>query len=228
MSSNDSGRQAVLGKIRSALATSDEPSRAKAVAARLAGIEPHLIPERVAGKAPDALKSLLRQFLEGQAATVMEVAKGDDVPAAISGYLRANNLPQRVRMGSDSYLAALPWAREAALTLEAGRAVASDEVGVVRATTAIAETGTLAMASGADNPVTLNFMPENAIVVLRTRDIVDAYENGFERVRERFGRGRMPRTVNFVSGPSRTGDIGGRLVMGAHGPRRLCVVLVDE
>jgi L-lactate dehydrogenase complex protein LldG len=36
----------------------------------------------------------------------------------------------------------------------------------------------------------------------------------------------MPRTVNFVSGPSRTADIGGQLVMGAHGPRRLCVILV--
>ena len=41
-------------------------------------------------------------------------------------------------------------------------------------------------------------------------------------------RGAMPRTVNLISGPSRTADIGGQLVMGAHGPRRLCVILVDE
>jgi L-lactate dehydrogenase complex protein LldG len=34
--------------------------------------------------------------------------------------------------------------------------------------------------------------------------------------------------LNFITGASRTGDIGGRIVMGAHGPRRLAVVLVDE
>jgi L-lactate dehydrogenase complex protein LldG len=38
----------------------------------------------------------------------------------------------------------------------------------------------------------------------------------------------MPRTVNFITGPSRTGDIKQRIQLGAHGPRRLHIVLVDE
>jgi L-lactate utilization protein LutC len=38
----------------------------------------------------------------------------------------------------------------------------------------------------------------------------------------------MPRTLNFISGPSRTADIGGKLVVGAHGPQRLCVIIVKS
>ncbi len=41
-----------------------------------------------------------------------------------------------------------------------------------------------------------------------------------------YGRHAMPRSLNFISGPSRTGDIGGRIVLGAHGPRRLAVIVV--
>jgi L-lactate dehydrogenase complex protein LldG len=76
--------------------------------------------------------------------------------------------------------------------------------------------------------VTLNFLPENQIVVIRARDIAGPYEDAFDRVRQLYGKGTMPRTVNMISGPSRTGDIGGRLVMGAHGPRQLCVIIVGD
>jgi L-lactate dehydrogenase complex protein LldG len=94
------------------------------------------------------------------------------------------------------------------------------------AAAAVAETGTLVLASGADNPVTITFLPETSIVVVGEEDLVGGYEGAWEKIRARFGKRAMPRTVNFVSGPSRTADIGGQLVMGAHGPRRLCVVLV--
>jgi L-lactate dehydrogenase complex protein LldG len=90
----------------------------------------------------------------------------------------------------------------------------------------IAETGTLMLASGPDNPVTVTFLPETSIVVLRRDDLVGPYEAAFGQIRARYGRGAMPRTVNLVSGPSRTADVGGRLVTGAHGPRRFCVVIV--
>jgi L-lactate dehydrogenase complex protein LldG len=44
-------------------------------------------------------------------------------------------------------------------------------------------------------------------------------------VRAKYGKGAMPRALNFISGASRTGDIGGRIVKGAHGPRSLCVIV---
>jgi L-lactate dehydrogenase complex protein LldG len=227
-------RAAILGRIRanlakggaSAAAGTTAGGQAAAVADRISSLEtPHLLPERVQKDAA-GLEALFKSHLRGQSATVIEVASEADVPAAVAGWLRQTNLPMRLRMGDDQRLGGLPWAKEPALTLEKGRAESTDEVGLSHAVAGVAETGTLVLASGPDNPVTVSFLPENHVVVLRAADIVGPYESAFDRIRRVFGRGAMPRTVNLISGPSRTGDIGGRLVMGAHGPRRMCVVVV--
>ena len=223
---NTAARAQLFAKLKSAL--KDGPP----VAARRANVEQriaqppaHPLPERVR-KSRDDLRTQFRGFLEGQSATVHEVTSAADVPAAVAAFLRSNNLPQTVRCGDDAFLASLPWVNEPALERTSGPAVATDQVGLSHALAAVAETGTLVMVSGADNPVTLNFVPETHIVVVEDKDLVGPYEEVWGRVRARFGKGQMSRTVNFISGPSRTADIGGKLVTGAHGPRRLCVLLV--
>lgn len=238
MSRDDSSaRGAILGRIRANLAkgtgrgadpagVATADAKAAEAAARLAQLEaPHLVPERVRKDAA-GLAALFKAHLRTQSATVIDVASEADVPAAVAGWLRSINLPMRLRAGEDARLAGIPWAKEPALAIERGRAVPTDEVGLSHAVAGVAETGTLVLASGPDNPVTVSFLPENHVVVVRAADIVGPYEGAFDRVRRLFGKGAMPRTVNMISGPSRTGDIGGRLVMGAHGPRRMCVVVV--
>jgi L-lactate dehydrogenase complex protein LldG len=79
--------------------------------------------------------------------------------------------------------------------------------------------------SGEATPTTLNFLPDTHVVVLRAGQVVASYEDGWDLLRE---RGALPRTVNFITGPSRTGDIEQRIELGAHGPRRLHVILVDD
>ena len=149
-----------------------------------------------------------------------------DVPTAIAIYLRDNNRPARIRMGADSRLAALPWSSAPGLEQLRGRALPDDEVSLSYAVAAAAETGTLVLASGPDNPVTLNYLPETHLVVLDAATLVGAYEDAFDIVRKRLGAGVMPRTLNLISGPSRTSDIGGKTVMGAHGPRHLAIFIV--
>ena len=223
---NQAARRAIFAKLTKALADGPPAAARRAnVEQRLAKPPAHPLPDRVR-KSRDDLRVQFCRFLEGQSAVVQEAASGADVPGAVAAFLRANNLPQTVRCGDDSFLASLPWDREPALKREMGPAVATDQVGLSHALAGIAETGTLAMVSGADNPVTLNFVPENHIIVLQDADLVGPYEDVWARIRARYGAGHLPRTVNFISGPSRTADIGGRLVTGAHGPRRLCVILV--
>jgi L-lactate dehydrogenase complex protein LldG len=218
-------RDAVISKIREGLGAGDTALRRAAVAERLGAPPAPLVPARAKGSREEQ-RQLLRTYLEGQSATMIEVAAADEVPKAIGAYLRSTNLPLRVRVGDDAYLGKLAWDREPALERRKGRAVADDEVGLAHAVAAVAETGTLVLAAGGDNPVTLGFLPDTSIVVVEENDLVGGYEGAWEKIRARFGKGAMPRTVNFISGPSRTADIGGQLVMGAHGPRRLAVILV--
>jgi len=222
-------REAILAKVRSSLgATAGDAKRQAAADQRITATQRHLTPERVAGKTQSELASLLRQHLAELDATLIEADTEADVPSAISEYLRKNNLPQRIRHGSDPRLIAMDWSAAPSLDVATGHADPADEVGVSHAIAAVAETGTLVVTSGPDNPVTLNFLPETHVIVMRESDLVGPYEDAFARVRQRFGNGAMPRTINMLTGPSRTGDIGGRIVLGAHGPRRMAVVIVKD
>ena len=107
-----------------------------------------------------------------------------------------------------------------------GASDGNDEVGFSHATAAIAETGTLVMVSGSDNPTTINFLPEHHIVVVDAADIAGDLEAVLAKIRTRYGKGKMPRTVNLISGPSRSGDVEQKIILGAHGPRALHIIVV--
>lgn len=221
-------REAILAKVRASLrAKPGDQDRADAAQRRIEAKARSLIPER-ASKTGAERVALFASFLTAQTAKVAEVAAAADIPAVVASFLRESNLPARIRTGADPYIAALPWSKEPALERLTGRADGKDEVGLTHALVAVAETGTMLMASGTDNPVTLNFLPETHIIIVEEKDLVGSYEDAWTKVRARFGDGMMPRTINMVSGPSRTADIGGRVVTGAHGPRRMCVIIVKQ
>ena len=147
----------------------------------------------------------------------------------MADYLKGENLPPRLRLAPRDDLRDLPWDSQPLLEISEGRAEEPDPTSLTGTFAGIAETGTLMMASGPEAPVTLNFLPENHIVVLRSSQVVGAYEEAWARLRERFGQGEgMPRGVNMITGPSRTGDIEQTIQLGAHGPRRLHVLMIEE
>ena len=220
-----SGRDVILSRIRASLGPTDDVARRKAVEARLARPVKGVVPAR-GQLEPDVRVALFRQKAAEAAATVETVRSGADVPKAIAAWLRARNLPASVRIGSDKRLAAMPWDKQRALELRRGPSDGDDETGVSHAFGGIAETGTLVMTSGPENPSTINFLPENHIVVLDARDVDGDLETVMARIRRKFGRGKMPRTVNFITGPSRSGDIEQKIILGAHGPRALHIIVV--
>ena len=84
------------------------------------------------------------------------------------------------------------------------------------------------MTASADNPTTLNFLPDYALVVLHEKDIAGDYESMWAQLRQTYGKGTMPRVVNWITGPSRSGDIEQKMLLGAHGPRRLHIIVVKN
>ena len=150
------------------------------------------------------------------------------IPAAVAAFLRGQNLPLAIRYGDDPRLAALPWEQAGTLEIRRGASGGNDLAAVSHAFGAVAETGTLVLVSGADNPTTLNFLPDAHIVVVSATDIASDFETVMARLRERFGAGALPRTVNMITGPSRSADIEQTLILGAHGPRKLHVIVAGD
>ena len=219
-------RALVFASIRHALGVSgaEEPRR-KAVHDRLRDHPRGVIPQRGQLGAVERI-ALFVSKVEAVSGTTQRIASIDDLPAAVAQYLRGHNLPLALKRGADPALAAAPWEREPALTVAVGATDGNDLVAISHAYGAAAETGTLVLLSGADNPTTLNFLPDNHVVVVAAETVAGDYESVLARLRGQFGAERLPRAINLVTGPSRSADIEQTLILGAHGPRRLHVIVV--
>jgi L-lactate dehydrogenase complex protein LldG len=156
--------------------------------------------------------------------TVVDVKATQTLPASVAEALSAARIDHRVIQLNDAALADLPWS-EASLTIGRGAATPQDALAFSRALAAVAETGTLMLASGVENPTTLAFLPQTHLVAIDRTSILGTFEEATGLLRQTYGT-MLPRTVNFISGASRTGDIGGRIVHGAHGPRHLFVFII--
>ena len=219
-------RDQILGGIRAGLGRGklEDPARA-ALEVRLTAHRRNLVPARAAALDHAGQVALFVKMAEEVDATVARVAGVAEVPGAVADYLSRQNLPARLVMTPDPTLDDIPWDARPLLEIRRGRAEDGDAAGITGAFAAVAETGTLMLVSGPDTPTRNNFLPDTHVVVLRASEVVAAYEDGWDRLR---AAGAMPRTVNFITGPSRTGDIEQRLVLGAHGPRRLHIVLIED
>jgi len=185
----------------------------------------NLVPARAAALGDRGRGDLFVAMAEEVQATVTRVSSPGAVPEEVARYLVAENLPAELVLAPDPSLDDLPWDERPLLRIRRGRAEAGDAVSLTPCFAAIAETGTLMLISGAATPTTLNFLPDTHIVLVHADQVVAAYEDGWDRLRS---AGAMPRAVNFITGPSRTGDIEQRIELGAHGPRRLHIILVDD
>ncbi len=213
-------RKAILARLKRACPQQDEA----AIAARLARHRRNLVPGRAQVTGKDA-RALFIHMARSAAATLEEVESPAGIVPAVKAYLAAEGLPARLRLALDPLLAGLEWP---GLETATGAAAADDDAAISVAFCAIAETGTLMMVSGPDNPVSLDFLPGHHVVVLPHSRILGAYEDAWDRLRRHMGEGAMPRAVNWITGPSRTADIEQTLVLGAHGPRKLHILLTRE
>lgn len=220
-------RAAILQRIRTnqrhaGRSTDDERARAEDYMAR------HPVGPRPA--LTGDLKLHFRQMAERMASTVDEIGALADAPDAVARYLESQGLPPHAVVWPQ--LGALPWAA-AGLEVEARRpkrdeSHGADLVGITGCFCALAETGTLVLTSSGDTPASTHLLPETHIAIVPASRIVAGMEDAFALMRSERGgvADMMPRAINMVSGPSRTGDIEQTIVLGAHGPYRVHVVLL--
>ncbi len=213
-------RDAILSRIRAAQGRAGAPS-----APETAAVATYIAAHPSGPRPPSDWDPLqrLRERALSLTTTLDEVADLAAVPAAVARYLRNNQLPLNAVCWAE--LAALDWT-SAGLQIEARETHGNDLVGITGAFCAIAETGTLMLLSGADTPGATSLLPETHIAVLPRSRIVRGMEDAWALQRAECGADAMPRAVNFISGPSRTADIEQTLVLGAHGPYRVHLVII--
>lgn len=209
-------RDRILDRIRQAGSGRADPAAAAARLAAPAQAAP--IPAQ-AQQAGAARTALFIEKAEAADSTVSRIAGPEALPQALAEELRARNLPAAVRTGTDP-LFERDWG---GIEISRGPGRLAEPASLSRAPLASAETGTLLFASGPANPVTLTFLGETHFAALSERDICAGYEELWARWR---ALGEDPRTVNLVTGPSRSADIGQTLQLGAHGPVALHIFLM--
>jgi L-lactate dehydrogenase complex protein LldG len=220
-------RDNVMASVRKALGkrVRDEPGLAAAeayLAARAQGPRP--------AQAGDLVERFMRRAQDMES-TVERIADRSEIPAQTARYLRAQQ-PSPASSSQKSNegvcwpeFAALDWAG-AGMKIEARPTTGSDRLGITGVFCAIAETGTMVILSGADTPTATMLLPDTHVAVVAADRIVAGMEDAFTLIRRE--RGELPRAVNLISGPSRTGDIEQTIVLGAHGPYRVHILVVSN
>jgi L-lactate dehydrogenase complex protein LldG len=177
-----------------------------------------VVPARGKGKHADLVERFVTMALETQA-SLARVSAEAEVAGAVAGFLAEAGLAPVVT--ASPALSHLDWT---GVQVRFGAAQPGDLVSVTPTFRAVAETGSLVTLSGVDRPSTLHFIPDIHIALVKASEVVGAYEDAWTALRK---AGAIPRTFNLITGPSRTADIEQSLLLGAHGPRRLHIVLID-
>ncbi len=225
LANNRTARDAVLGRARKALGKGDRAGAHADAQAYIAA--------RVHGPRPAMPVDLVSRFMKratDMESSVERLADRGDVPAAVARYVDALVLPPALAPQKSHAgvcwpeFADLDWGA-AGLAIEARPTAGDDRLGITGAFCGIAETGTLVVLTGAHTPTATTLLPDTHIAVVHADRIVSGMEEAFALIRSE--RGTLPRAVNMISGPSRTGDIEQTIVLGAHGPFRVHILVLD-
>jgi len=219
-----SAKDAILGRIRNAVKTDEAASAAgdnKSLTGRMSyeQIQQRISEPGVSTRptlAKDMMDELIAQ-MEGVQISVSQLQTSSEVVSQVNQYLEAEGVEGDITVSPA--LRELPWSADT----QFGKATSREAASVTNCLAAVAETGSVVLSSSAQSPATLGFLPDTHIVVLKASNVVSHSNDIWPLLRE---LPELPRGVNFVTGPSRTGDIEQTIEIGAHGPRRMHVLLV--
>jgi L-lactate dehydrogenase complex protein LldG len=225
LENNRPARDAVLARVRTALGKKGDRTAARNGTDAYVATHAH-------GPRPAMPVDLVPRFIAratDMESTVERVVDRRDIPASVARYLDALVLPPALaaQKSHDGVcwpeFADLDWIG-AGLRVEARPTAGHDRLGITGAFCAIAETGTLVLLAGAETPTATALLADTHIAIVQAGRVVSGMEEAFALIRN--DRGRLPRAVNLISGPSRTGDIEQTIVLGAHGPFRVHIIVL--
>ena len=207
---------------------------------------------------PEQRLALFARMAEAVAVQITYIGSEAEIPKSIADFLIGQDGAQKmpISVAAAPSLRHLDWASEPRLKTEFGAIRDGAAVALQQAFAGIAETGSLMVCSSPDHPVTLNFLGDLSLVILHESDLVLSLESAWQKWRNRPNQAassdkqaassdkqaassdkqaassdkqaRDPRLINIITGPSRTADIEGKILLGAHGPGTLHIILVAD
>lgn len=225
VATNGASRDAVLARVRKALNKTGDRGAALAEAERYVAAHAH-------GPRPAMPRDLVARFIAratDMASTVEQLPDRRSIASAVARYVNALDLPAELASHKSTSgvcwpeLGDLDWAG-AGLSIDVRPTIGDDRLGVTGCYCAIAETGTLVITTGVDTPTATALLPDTHVAVVNANRIVSGMEEAFALMRAEHRI--VPRAFNMISGPSRTGDIEQTIVLGAHGPYRLHILVI--
>lgn len=213
-------RDQILGTIRKSLADGEPrtAARLEELRFRIQNSRPQVQPEFD--------DDLLIRFCQKHVAVhgTYDRISVKDIESAVVEHLASMGLDAQWHLGSGPLLDATQWTDKVFVYRKG--ADRNTKVALSEAVAAVAETGTLVMCSGPTVPPSQNYLPDDHLVVVDRRRIVRHMEDAWSILRESgVARGRA---INLITGPSKTGDIEQTIQYGAHGPRRLHSLIVED
>lgn len=179
------------------------------------------------GPVPVFSKSNIQQFtlkVEKVSGSVAAIKNNSELPSAVANYMQSIGVENKLVAASSSILRDANWPTD--FQLEYRQAISSDTTSISVAYAGIAETGSLILHSATQTPTTLNFLPDNFICVIEAEKIQVCMEDIWDMFRK--DNQGIPRAINIITGPSRTADVEQTIQLGAHGPRRLHVIIIGN
>lgn len=101
------------------------------------------------------------------------------------------------------------------------------EMGITKCEALIARSGSIMVSNASFAGRRLGIYPHVHVVIAYTSQLVMDLKDGFEVIKGRYGQ-ELPTMISTITGPSRTADIEKTLVLGAHGPKQLYLLLLDD
>ncbi|MEK0445477.1 MAG: hypothetical protein RLZZ399_798 [Verrucomicrobiota bacterium] len=231
MNAQTGDREAVLGRIREALRI---PAPLKHPAERSAGGEPTTAHFREwlppVGPAPDERYALFAKLSEQLRSELVPCASLEEAAQhlaklAVEGQWKTLGL-HRGRL-TDAIEPLLP-AHLQRLFVDEGYdkdALEASDAGLTECEFLVAQTGSVCVTGPSSGGRVLSVLPPHHIVVARRSQIVTDLTEAYATLAAKY-RDAYPSMISFITGPSRTGDIERILVLGAHGPKRLTILMV--
>ncbi|MFN4329996.1 MAG: lactate utilization protein C [Limnobacter sp.] len=181
---------------------------------------------RVGGPRPPRTDQVLDQFCQrslDMLCTLDRVSSEAQALAACQAWIQSHGLAG-AGIAVWPELKALDWAGTG-LSVRFGKPLDTDLTSITSTAYAVAETGTLVLCSSSETPTSAHLLPQNHVALVKASQVEQTLEDVFARMRREGVE--MPRALNCVSGPSRTADIEQTIVLGAHGPFRVHLIVIE-